>query len=129
VTLASLAAKEAGMRPTPLLLLAGLLLGCSDNDSQQAETRREAYRDRQRNLLQADLNTAEKALLDCKVAADERYDNDWTLNSTPRKDGQRWGNAEILHHLEEKQHREKEECQQDYENAVQKARLLHGEER
>jgi hypothetical protein len=38
----------------------------------------------------------------------------------------RTGDREIINHLREEQHRADAECQRDYENALQKAKLLYG---
>ena len=80
----------------------------------------------QKQKLESALQEAETSLSYCKLAAENTFNEEWKGNSTPGKNGMRWGNREMLNQLREEQHRNDADCQREYENALQKAKLLYG---
>jgi polyhydroxyalkanoate synthesis regulator phasin len=113
-----------------LLLLA--TLGCASQSEVDALKKQienmKTERAQQRELLKKAVEDAQDALGACKISNANDFDKAWEANSTPVKGklGTREGNRELLHHLHEEQHTADAECQRDYENALQKAKLLYG---
>lgn len=110
------------------LLLA--MVGCasqSDIDQlrKEVDQLKKARVENQEKLEKA-MNEADAQLNICNWQAQSKFDEDWKLNSTPGKNGSRWGDPSIINHLKEEMHREEVECQRGYENAIQKAKLLYG---
>ena len=121
------------------LILAGLVLlvtfaGCASQSEVDALKKEiesmKTQRTQHQQALQKDIDKAQTDLDQCKLDAAANFDARWKANSTPRpsKDDptMRTGSRELLNHLYEEQHRANADCQRDYENALQKAKLLHG---
>jgi TolA-binding protein len=107
-------------------------LGCasqSDVDALKNEIQQmKAQRVQHQEQLKKALDDAQLELDSCKLSAEQTFNKDWDDNSTPikGKSGLREGNREMLNHLHEEEHRADAECQRDYENALQKAKILYG---
>jgi hypothetical protein len=107
------------------------MLGCaSQNEVDDLKKQLESMkteRAQQQQLLKKAVEVAQEALGSCKLSSATDFDTTWTANSTPIKGqpGMRSGNRDLLNHLREEQHRADAECQRDYENALQKTKLLY----
>jgi hypothetical protein len=115
-----------------LSLLLAATFGCAsqnevDNLRKQIENIKTEHA-QQQQLLKKAVEDAQHALDVCKAENEESFNKSWEANSTPLKGkpGIREGNRELLHHLHEEQHTADAECQRDYENALEKAKLLYG---
>jgi polyhydroxyalkanoate synthesis regulator phasin len=93
----------------------------------QIEQMKRERSERQEELKKA-VDSAQADVVNCKFRAEMRFNDSWEVNSTPvnGKPGMREGNRDMLNHLREEQHRADVECQRDYENALEKAKLLYG---
>jgi hypothetical protein len=120
------------MRTLSVLLLLVSALGCASQSEVDALKKQvesmKTERAQQQQLLKKAVEDAQGALDYCKLGSASDFDTAWTANSTPVKGqpGMRSGNRDLLNHLREEQHRADAECQRDYENALQKAKLLYG---
>ncbi len=115
-----------------MLLMIMTAFGCASQSEVNAlkkeiESMKAEHAQHQR-LLEKAFEEAQDALDQCKLSAEHDFDQAWKANSTPvkSKPGMRSGNRETLNHLNEEQHRADAECQHEYENALQKAKLLYG---
>jgi hypothetical protein len=115
-----------------MLLLLVVTFGCASQSEVDALKKQvenmKTDRAQQQQLLKKAVEDAEGQLDNCKVSAEDTFNRTWKENSTPVKGepGMRSGNRDFLNHLNEEQHRANAECQRDYENALQKAKLLYG---
>lgn len=115
-----------------MLLLLGATFGCASQSEVDAlrkeiETMKSERAQHQQVLSKA-VEDAQEGLDNCKLRDATNFDTAWTANSVPvkGKPGMRSGDREIANHLREEQHRADGECQRDYDNALQKAKLLYG---
>lgn len=96
---------------------------------QQAEKEQEqaANKERQDNLALA-LNEADSQRLECRVVAERERNADVKANGMPDPDhkGYFTGNKDEFKNIEEKEARADADCQHEYEDAVQTARILYG---
>jgi outer membrane murein-binding lipoprotein Lpp len=119
------------IQPIAITLLTLLLTGCASqsevNDLKKQIESMKTERAQRQQTLQREIDQAQTDLDRCKVSADVAFDDNWKINSRPEKGSNtRWGNRDMLNHLREEQHRAYADCQRDYENALQKAKLLYG---
>jgi hypothetical protein len=116
-----------------MLLLAVTFTGCASRAEvealkEQVESMK-TERAQHQQALQRDIDRAQIDLDRCKASADADFDDNWKINSRPdpeKGSKTRSGNRDMLNHLREEQHRAYADCQRDYENALQKAKLLYG---
>lgn len=122
------------MRILTMLLLLVAALGCASQSEvdalkKQVESMKTERAQRQQEL-QRDIDQAQTDLDRCKASAADDFDQRWKANSTPSPSKSdptlRSGNRDLLNHLYEEMHRADADCQRDYENALQKAKLLYG---
>jgi hypothetical protein len=119
-------------RALALILLLVAAVGCASQSEVDALKKQiesmKTERAQQQQLLKKAVEDAQNALGLCKIDSASNFDKAWTANSTPvkGKPGMRTGDRELANHLREEQHRADAECQRDYENELQKAKLLYG---
>ena len=113
-------------------MLTLLLTGCASQSEVDALKKQveemKTERAQQQQQLKKAIEDAQNELDNCKLSAEVTFEKAWDANSTPMKNkpGMRTGDREVANHLHEEQHRADAECQRDYENALQKAKLLYG---
>jgi hypothetical protein len=116
-----------------MLLLVVTTFGCASqsevNDLKKQIENMKTERAQHQQELQREIDRAQMDLDRCKASADADFDSNWKINSRPdpqKGSTARLGNRDMLNHLREEQHRAYADCQRDYENALQKAKLLYG---
>jgi len=122
------------MRTKPLLLImvALSLVGCATQEDFEALKKRvdkiEATKQADRDALQQELSQAETDRLGCRALAEQHYNASLAENGTPVKGKAGWysANREELKALHEEEAKAYDDCQREYEDALQIARLKYG---
>jgi outer membrane murein-binding lipoprotein Lpp len=128
------------MRILALVICAFFLVGCATQsdfdalkkrvDSLEAQQKTEqATKEANRNPLQVELANADSERAACRATAEKRYNDRLSHNGTPIAGKPGWyaGSQEVSKEMSEEQSRANADCQREYEDAVQTAKLKYGQ--
>jgi outer membrane murein-binding lipoprotein Lpp len=109
-----------------------LLTGCASqqevDDLKKQISELKHQREEQHQALVDALSSAETAKLGCRARAEGEYDDALAANGTPdpKHKGFYTGNREVFKNMKDEQAHADAECQKDYEDAVQAAKIQYG---
>jgi outer membrane murein-binding lipoprotein Lpp len=123
-----------------LALAISFLTGCANSSEvddlrkqvqelKQAQTHRQEEQNAKKEQLTSAIDSAESERLSCQVYAEKKYNDDLHANGTPdpKHKGYYTGNREVFKGMEEAQSAANAQCQREYEDAVQAAKIKFGE--